>query len=52
MNTPSLNDRNWRWRFEEQQLNGDYARKLALLSEISDRLPKPFSYNSDGKPFA
>ncbi len=52
MNTPSLNDGNWRWRFEEHQLNGEYARKLALLSELSDRVPKPFSYNSDGTFFA
>jgi len=43
MNTPSLNGDNWRWRFREDQLNGEIAAKLARLAEVSDRLPKPFS---------
>ena len=43
MNTPSLHGGNWRWRFDQQQLTRDLATKLALLVELSDRLPKPFA---------
>jgi 4-alpha-glucanotransferase len=42
MNTPSLDGGNWRWRLEENQLNGNAAAKLAQLVELSDRLPEPF----------
>ena len=42
MNTPSLHGGNWRWRFDQQRLKSDLAAKLALLTELSDRLPKPF----------
>ena len=52
MNTPSLNDGNWRWRFDEGQLKGELAAKLALLAEVSDRLPKPFGSPSNGNFFA
>jgi len=41
MNTPSLHGGNWRWRVDEGQLNRELAAKLALLAELSDRLPKP-----------
>jgi 4-alpha-glucanotransferase len=41
MNTPSLHGGNWRWRFDQQWLTGELAAKLALLAELSDRLPKP-----------
>src|SRR5271165_266296 len=40
MNTPSLDNGNWCWRFREEQLSGDVAAKLALLAELSDRLPQ------------
>ena len=50
MNTPSLNDGNWRWRFEESQLKGKIADKLARLAEVSDRLPKPCT-GAGGGPF-
>jgi len=43
MNTPSLHGGNWRWRFDQQRLKGELAAKLALLAEVSDRLPKPFT---------
>jgi 4-alpha-glucanotransferase len=43
MNTPSLDGGNWRWRFEQSQLKNDLSAKLALLAELSDRLPKPFA---------
>jgi len=40
MNTPSLHGGNWRWRFDEGQLKSEVAAELALLAEVSDRLPK------------
>jgi 4-alpha-glucanotransferase len=43
MNTPSLHGGNWRWRFDPQRLKSELAAKLALLAEVSDRLPKPFA---------
>jgi len=52
MNTPSLYGGNWRWRLPENQLNGDVASKMALLAEVSDRLPKPFADRSNDKFFA
>jgi 4-alpha-glucanotransferase len=39
MNTPSLDNGNWRWRFDEAQLNSEFAKKLAQLVELSDRRP-------------
>jgi 4-alpha-glucanotransferase len=47
MNTPSLNGGNWRWRFGQQQLTRELARKLAHLAELSDRLPKPIATLAD-----
>src|SRR5580692_9221777 len=52
MNTPSLHGGNWRWRIEESQLKNDSAAKLALLTEVSDRLPKPFATPSNETFFA
>jgi 4-alpha-glucanotransferase len=43
MNTPSLHGGNWRWRFDPQRLKSELAAKLALLAEVSDRLPTPFA---------
>jgi 4-alpha-glucanotransferase len=40
MNTPSLDNGNWRWRFEQLQLRDEFAAKLAHLVELSDRVPK------------
>jgi 4-alpha-glucanotransferase len=40
MNTPSLDNGNWRWRFEQSQLKDEFAAKLAHLVELSDRIPK------------
>jgi 4-alpha-glucanotransferase len=42
MNTPSKNGDNWKWRFRRDQLKPELTAKLALLVELSDRLPKPF----------
>jgi len=52
MNTPSLYGGNWRWRFEEARLTGELASKLALLAEVSDRLPKPCASQSGENFFA
>jgi 4-alpha-glucanotransferase len=49
MNIPSLSDGNWSWRYEPGALTPQLAEKLALLVEVSDRLPKPdpHSHNDD-----
>jgi len=52
MNTPSVNGGNWRWRFDESQLSPEIARKLSLLAEVTDRLPKPFATRADDRFFA
>jgi 4-alpha-glucanotransferase len=41
MNVPSQNVGNWRWRFQREMLRPELAAKLALLVEVSDRLPLP-----------
>jgi 4-alpha-glucanotransferase len=43
MNTPSLNDGNWKWRFAAEELTPEVTAKLAHLAEVTDRLPKPFA---------
>ena len=52
MNTPSLNDGNWRWRLDANQVKPELAPKLALLAEITDRLPKTFPASSRETSFA
>jgi 4-alpha-glucanotransferase len=39
MNTPSLTDGNWGWRFSSGALTEALAAKLAALSELCDRTP-------------
>lgn len=41
MNTPSLADGNWRWRYLPGALTGDVSERLAILAEVTDRLPAP-----------
>jgi len=41
MNVPSQNGGNWRWRFRPEMLRPEQAAKLALIAEVSDRLPQP-----------
>ncbi|HEV2690802.1 MAG TPA: 4-alpha-glucanotransferase [Bryobacteraceae bacterium] len=41
MNTPSQNGGNWRWRLQPGALTRDLAARLALLAEVTDRLPQP-----------
>ena len=52
MNIPSHNDGNWRWRLRESELRPDAAAKLALLAEVTDRLPKPFAKSVSDSFFA
>lgn len=40
MNTPSLDNGNWRWRFQQSQLKDEFAAKLVHLVELSDRVPR------------
>jgi len=40
MNVPSLNGGNWRWRFRPEMLRAELAKKLAVLAEVTDRLPE------------
>ena len=43
MNVPSKPQGNWGWRFRPEMLRPELAEKLALLSEVTDRLPKETS---------
>jgi 4-alpha-glucanotransferase len=52
MNTPSLDNGNWRWRFEADFLAPEIAAKLALLAEVTDRLPPPIPPAGDDYFFA
>ncbi|MFZ0733209.1 MAG: 4-alpha-glucanotransferase [Candidatus Sulfotelmatobacter sp.] len=52
MNIPSVDGGNWRWRFEENRLTSELGAKLALLAEVSDRLPKPLASQSGENFFA
>ncbi len=49
MNTPSVNGNNWCWRYEDEFLRPELAEKLALLVELSDRLPQPFPHPRDDR---
>jgi 4-alpha-glucanotransferase len=39
MNVPSSNNGNWQWRYKPGVLTDALARKLAVLSEVTDRIP-------------
>jgi len=39
MNTPSLANGNWRWRYQPNALTNDMSERLAVLAEVTDRLP-------------
>jgi len=41
MNIPSQPRGNWRWRVAADLLRPEVAEKLALLTEVADRLPQP-----------
>jgi 4-alpha-glucanotransferase len=39
MNTPSRSDHNWGWRYDPADLKPEHAKKLARITETSDREP-------------
>src|SRR5205085_682010 len=41
MNTPSSAEGNWRWRYAQNALTPELARKLAELAQVSDRPARP-----------
>jgi 4-alpha-glucanotransferase len=47
MNTPSLHGGNWKWRLNPGQFSAEIAAKLALLTEVTDRLPQPIPVRAD-----
>jgi 4-alpha-glucanotransferase len=47
MNIPSQAKGNWRWRFGPDLLRPELAEKLAVLTEVSDRLPQPMAPIAD-----
>jgi len=40
MNTPSVSNGNWGWRFSADALQPELARKLAALMDVTDRQPR------------
>ena len=47
MNVPSQPEGNWRWRFSPTELTTDLAQRLALLAEVTDRLPQGISVGEE-----
>ena len=47
MNVPSQETGNWRWRFTADMLTPELAQKLAILTEVADRLPQPLPVNQE-----
>ncbi len=43
MNIPSQGQGNWRWRFSASSLQPELSKKLATLTEVTDRLPQPLA---------
>ncbi len=55
MNTPSRTEGNWRWRYQPGSLKSEYAERLAILTEVTDRLPASGAqqdYREVGEEFA
>jgi len=51
MNIPSVDGGNWSWRYNPGMLKPQLAEKLALLAEVSDRLPKIDPYTHSDNDF-
>jgi len=47
LNIPSVSDGNFRWRFRRSALTRELVERLAMLAEVTDRLPCPFSSPPD-----
>ncbi|HEX7284921.1 MAG TPA: 4-alpha-glucanotransferase [Candidatus Angelobacter sp.] len=48
MNTPSLRDGNWCWRYAPGALNAELERKLAALSAVTDRMSQVSVADQEG----
>jgi len=51
MNKPSHPEGNWQWRFQPGVLTSQIAQRLALLAEVTDRIPQACSVPQD-EPFS
>jgi 4-alpha-glucanotransferase len=49
MNIPSKADGNWAWRFRRDALTPALAKRLALLAEVSDRVPSAAAQQGHGE---
>ena len=47
LNTPSVTDGNFRWRYKHGSLTRALAEKLAALAEVTDRVPAPMPVPHD-----
>jgi 4-alpha-glucanotransferase len=47
LNVPSVSNGNFRWRFRRGALTRDLADRLAVLAEVTDRLPQPIPTPAD-----
>jgi 4-alpha-glucanotransferase len=47
LNTPSVSDGNFRWRYQPGSLTRSLAEKLAALAEVTDRVPPPMTVQHD-----
>ncbi len=47
LNTPSVSEGNFRWRYQPGSLTPALAKKLAVLAEVTDRVPPPMAVPHD-----
>jgi 4-alpha-glucanotransferase len=47
LNTPSVSNGNFQWRYEHGSLQPALAEKLAALAEVTDRVPPPMAVPGD-----
>lgn len=47
LNTPSVSNGNFQWRYEPGSLHPALAEKLAALAEVTDRVPPPMAVPGD-----
>src|SRR5712692_7551813 len=52
LNTPSVHEGNYRWRYQPGSLTRHLAEKLASLAEVSDRMPQPVPIPASEEFFA
>ena len=52
MNIPSKADGNWAWRYRRDALTPELTKKLAILAEVSDRVPSAAQAGASQEEFA